>query len=161
MTKSSRRKFTGLLYLMPWMIGILVFVVYPFGTSLYYSFTDYSMLSEPNFVGLANYRKMFFDDPVFWTSLKATVKFVFLNVPLKMVFALFIAYIMNAKLKGIGFFGRPTISFRFRSECGHRSFVAIPFQKRWVNQHGFTSDWVKWSELVFQSDRSDVYVSHS
>lgn len=125
MKKSSRRKFTGLLYLMPWMIGILVFVVYPFGTSLFYSFTDYSMLSEPNFVGFANYRKMFFDDPVFWTSLKATVKFVFLNVPLKMVFALFIAYIMNAKLKGIGFF---RTAYYIPSVLGANVAIAVLWQ---------------------------------
>lgn len=100
----SRRKIEGLLYLTPWMIGILVFVIYPFAMSFYYSLTDYTMLNEPSFVGLENYRKIFFEDPTFMISLKATIKFVVFTVPFKLAFALLIAYIMNSKLKGIGFF---------------------------------------------------------
>lgn len=99
-----KKKYIGLLYLAPWMIGILFFVVYPFAMSLFYSFTDYSMLTEPKFIGFDNYIKMFTDDPIFWSSVKATIKFVFLTVPFKLIFALFVAYVMNAKLKGIGFF---------------------------------------------------------
>nr|WP_242589873.1 sugar ABC transporter permease [Enterococcus sp. DIV0660C] len=99
-----KKKYIGLLYLTPWMIGILFFVVYPFAMSLFYSFTDYSMLTEPKFIGFDNYIKMFTDDPIFWSSVKATIKFVFLTVPFKLIFALFVAYVMNAKLKGIGFF---------------------------------------------------------
>ncbi|MCI1984987.1 MAG: sugar ABC transporter permease [Lactobacillus sp.] len=100
----KKERYLSLIYLIPWIIGIVVFVIYPFAMSFYYSFTDYSMLSSPQFIGLANYKKMFFVDPNFWQSFWATVKFVVLTVPAKMVFALFIAYIMNAKLKGIGFF---------------------------------------------------------
>lgn len=99
-----KRKYIGLLYITPWLIGICFFVIYPFMMSLYYSFTDYSLLSEPNFIGFSNYTKMFTDDPNFWISVKATVKFVVFTVPFKLVFALLVAYIMNAKLKGIGFF---------------------------------------------------------
>ncbi len=99
-----KKKYIGLLYLTPCMIGILFFVVYPFAMSLFYSFTDYSMLTEPKFIGFDNYIKMFTDDPIFWSSVKATIKFVFLTVPFKLIFALFVAYVMNAKLKGIGFF---------------------------------------------------------
>lgn len=102
--KMNKEKYVGLLYLLPWLIGITVFVIYPFGISLYYSFTDYSLLNQPEFIGFGNYEKLFFNDPTFWISLKATVKFVFLNVPLKLAFALLIAYIMNTKLKGITIF---------------------------------------------------------
>jgi oligogalacturonide transport system permease protein len=102
--KAKKGKYVAFLYLTPWLIGVTVFVFYPFAMSLFYSFTDYTLLNEPNFVGFANYKKMLFDDPVFWVSLKATIKFVVFNVPLKLIFALLIAYIMNAKLKGIGFF---------------------------------------------------------
>lgn len=100
----NKKKYLGLLYLAPWLIGVCIFVIYPFAMSFFYSFTDYSMLNELNFVGLANYKKMFFDDPVFIKSLMVTLKFVVFNVPLKLIFALFVAYIMNAKLKGIGIF---------------------------------------------------------
>ncbi|MEK4063677.1 MULTISPECIES: carbohydrate ABC transporter permease [Paenibacillus] len=100
----NKNRYTGLFYLTPWLIGICFFVIYPFIMSLYYSFTDYSLLDEPAFIGLDNYSRMFTSDPTFWISVKATIKFVFFTVPLKLTFALLIAYIMNAKLKGIGFF---------------------------------------------------------
>lgn len=119
------KKYTGLLYLLPWLIGVCVFVIYPFAMSLYYSFTEYTMLNTPTFIGLDNYKKMFFDDPVFWTSLKATVKFVFLNVPLKIIFALFIAYLMNAKLKGIGFF---RTAYYIPSVLGANIAIAVLWQ---------------------------------
>ena len=100
----KQNKYLGLFYLLPWLIGLTLFVIYPFAMSLYYSMTDYTMLSDPNFVGLDNYKKILFDDPTFIKSVWTTVKFVALTVPFKLVFALFVAYIMNAKLKGIGFF---------------------------------------------------------
>lgn len=100
----NKQKYTAFIYLTPWIIGICFFVIYPFAMSLYYSFTDFNILSDPTFVGFGNYIRMFTEDPLFWTSLRATLVFVFLTVPLKLIFALFIAYIMNAKLKGIGVF---------------------------------------------------------
>lgn len=120
-----KKKYLGLLYLLPWLIGVCIFVIYPFVMSFYYSFTDYSMLNEPTFVGLSNYKKMFFDDKVFWISLKATIKFVLLNVPLKMVFALLIAYIMNDKLKGIGFF---RTAYYIPSVLGANIAIAVLWQ---------------------------------
>lgn len=106
----KRNKYTGLFYLTPWLIGICFFVIYPFLMSFYYSFTNYSLLDEPAFIGFDNYIRMFTNDPTFWVSLKATIKFVIFTVPLKLIFALFIAYIMNFKLKGIGFL-EPLIIF--------------------------------------------------
>ena len=100
----KKDKLLGLVYITPWLIGLCFFVIYPFASSLYYSFTDYSLLNEPTFIGFTNYLKMFKEDPTFWISLKATVKFVVFTVPFKLVFALLIAYIMNSKLKFIGFF---------------------------------------------------------
>lgn len=121
----KKEKYLGLLYLLPWMIGICVFVIYPFAMSLYYSFTEYTMLNTPTFIGLDNYKRIFFNDPVFWTSLKATVKFVFLNVPLKLIFALFIAYLMNTKLKGIGFF---RTAYYIPSVLGANIAIAVLWQ---------------------------------
>lgn len=123
--KIKKDKLVGLLYLLPWVIGICFFVIYPFAMSLYYSFTDYTMLNTPSFIGLANYKKMFFDDPTFWISLKATIKFVVFTVPLKMIFALFIAYIMNAKLKGIGFF---RTAYYIPSVLGANVAIAVLWQ---------------------------------
>lgn len=97
-------QYIGLLYIAPWIIGLLVFQFYPFLSSLYYSFTDYNMVSTPKFIGLENYKKIFTADPDFYQSLKVTGIYVLLAVPVKLAFALFIAMMLSAKLKGINFF---------------------------------------------------------
>ncbi|RXZ82503.1 sugar ABC transporter permease [Paenibacillaceae bacterium] len=94
----------GLLYVLPWIIGLLIFQLYPFIMSFYYSFTDFNMVSTPNFVGLDNYKKILTDDPGFTQALKVTTIYVFLAVPVKLAFALFVALLLSAKLRGINFF---------------------------------------------------------
>lgn len=96
----------GLLYLMPFLIGLLVFLLFPFIASLLLSFTDYRLqdpVSAAQFTGLANYRDMA-ADPTFHTSLWVTVAYVMVTVPLKLAFALFIAYILNFRLRAVGAF---------------------------------------------------------
>lgn len=68
---------------------------------MYYSFCDYNILSPAKFSGLANYKKMITDD-TFWLSLKVTFYFAFVSVPLKLIFALFVAMLLlkNSKLSG-------------------------------------------------------------
>lgn len=94
----------GLLFIMPWLIGFLAFQLYPLLSSLYYSFTDYSILAEGKWVGLDNYVKLFTKDKHFKKSLWVTLKYAIIAVPLKLIFALFIAMVLNMKLKGINFF---------------------------------------------------------
>lgn len=93
----------GLLYVMPWVIGFFIFTVYPFLNSLYISFTDYTMVTAPKFIGLGNYHELF-KDKDFIHSLVATFKYAVMTVPLSLAFALFIAFVLNFKLKGINFF---------------------------------------------------------
>lgn len=97
-------KYMGLAYVMPYVIGLLIFTAFPFGYSFYLSFTDYSLMSEPTWVGTKNYEKLFTRDRTFDKSLKVTLIYVFSTVPLKLIFALFIAVILNYRLKAIGFF---------------------------------------------------------
>lgn len=94
----------GLAYLTPYVIGLLVFTTIPFVASLYLSFTKYDLMSAPRWVGFDNFVKLFTRDRTFWKSLNVTLVYVFLTVPLKLAFALFIAAILNYKLKFIGFF---------------------------------------------------------
>lgn len=91
-------------FLAPWIIGFLVFQAYPFLASAVYSFTDLSMLKEYKFIGLKNYRQIFTRDQNFVQSMKVTVTYVLVSVPLKLAFALFIAMLLNMKVKGIGIF---------------------------------------------------------
>lgn len=104
--KGIRKKIVknaGFFFVLPWLIGFLCFKVYPFCSSLYYSFTNYDMFNGISQHGLMNYVDIFTDEDIrrsFWV----TFKFAIFDVPLKLAFALFIAYILNFKLKGVNFF---------------------------------------------------------
>jgi len=104
--KKIKKKYdyVGLLFIAPWIIGFLVFQLYPLVASFIYSFTDYSMLNNPSFIGLKNYKDIFTTDANFWQSMKVTMIYVAVSVPLKLVVALFIALILNVKIKFVGFF---------------------------------------------------------
>lgn len=92
------------LYILPWFIGFLVFKLNPFFNALLLSFQQNNLIREPKWVKLQNYQQLLFEDELFKTSLMVTFKYVFLTVPLVLVFALFIAYILNFKIKGVNFF---------------------------------------------------------
>ncbi|MCL2520009.1 MAG: sugar ABC transporter permease [Spirochaetaceae bacterium] len=98
------KKYTGLLYLAPWLIGLLVFRGYPFIASLVLSFFDYRLLGDARFVGFQNYINIFLRDSHFHMASRQTLLYVFMTVPLKLIFALFIAYILNFNLKGVRFY---------------------------------------------------------
>ena len=100
----TRSRTLGLVYLSPYIVGLLVFTAIPFLASLYLSFTDYNLMSSPKWTGLENYIDLFFNDRTFRRSLSVTLLYVFITVPLKLAFALFIAYILNYKLRFINVF---------------------------------------------------------
>ncbi|WP_313072369.1 carbohydrate ABC transporter permease [Lacrimispora sp.] len=77
--------------------------LYPFINALVISFSDYNLVREPNFIGLTNYTNLF-KDKDFISTLVATLKYTVFTVPLQLTFALFIAYILNFKLKLINFY---------------------------------------------------------
>ena len=93
----------GFFFCLPWLIGFLVFKLYPFITSLYYSFTDYNLFGGMTKFTVENYINVF-RNPGELKALKVTFKYAFMTVPLKLVFALFIAYILNFKIKGVNLF---------------------------------------------------------
>ena len=93
----------GFLFILPWLIGFLVFKLYPFAASLYYSFTDYQLFEGITKYTMENYVDIF-TTPKIVKALKVTFQYSFMTVPLKLVAALFIAYILNFKIKGVNFF---------------------------------------------------------
>lgn len=97
----SALSMTGYLYIAPWLAGFLLLTVWPMLQSVYFSFTNYSLLEPAQWIGFDNYRRMFMDDSSFVNSLRATLLFVFLSVPLKLGTALLIAVVLNRKLKGM------------------------------------------------------------
>lgn len=98
------RENRGYVYILPWILGFLIFQLYPLVSSFYYSFTDFNITDAPTFVGLKNYITMFTGDSLFFLSLWNTLKYVFLSVPMKIISALVIAVILNQKLRGINFY---------------------------------------------------------
>ena len=85
LTQAQRKKIWAYAFISPWIIGFLIFTLGPMLASLYFSFTDYNIISPPEWVGLDNYRRAFFEDPLFWDSLKRTLRYAFLALPLSLV----------------------------------------------------------------------------
>jgi oligogalacturonide transport system permease protein len=94
----------GYLFVLPFFLGILGFKLFPFAAAFALSFTDYPLIDSPTWVGVENYREMFTHDELFWKSMTVTVTFVLIVVPARLAFALFIAQVLNFKLRGINFF---------------------------------------------------------
>ena len=96
--------YMGFFLILPWLIGFCVFKLYPFISSLVYSFTDYDLFKgAQHFVGFQNYIDAFTKSKNV-KALQVTFAYAFMTVPLKLIFALFIAYILNFKIKGVGLF---------------------------------------------------------
>lgn len=93
----------GLVYIMPWLLGFLAFSLIPMVASLAFSFFDFNYFTKMRPVGLKNFARMF-DDPDFFSSVKATFTFVLFAVPAKLIAALLMAMILNTKLKAINLY---------------------------------------------------------
>ncbi|MDC8772917.1 carbohydrate ABC transporter permease [Roseateles albus] len=94
----------GFLFVLPFVLGVLGFKLFPFVMSFALGFTQYDLMDPPVFVGLDNYVEIASADPLFRKSLGVTLLFAVLAVPLRVGFALFIAHVLNYKLRGINFF---------------------------------------------------------
>ncbi len=98
---SARRAMVPWLWLAPWMIGFVLFMLVPSVMSLYYSFTDYSLLEPPVGIGLANFAELW-RDPLFWTSIRNTLYYASVSVLIGTVLALLVAVLLESHVKGRG-----------------------------------------------------------
>ena len=94
----------GFLFVLPFVLGVLLFKLFPFVMSFALSFTQYDVMDPPVYVGLQNYKELATEDPLFTKSLGVTLWFAVLAVPARVGFALFVAHVLNFKLRGINFF---------------------------------------------------------
>ncbi|MFH5182420.1 carbohydrate ABC transporter permease [Paenibacillus sp. TAB 01] len=94
----------GYVFIAPFVLGFLIFTLYPILSSFYYSFTDYNLFESPRWIGIDNYRKMVLDDEKFVKSLHVTFTYVFASVPLRLIFALIVAMLLNSTARGIGIY---------------------------------------------------------
>lgn len=90
----DRESVAGYLFILPFIVGLFVFTVIPFFTSLYLAFTEYNILTPPKWIGVQNFRRMFFEDKYFWKSFWVTFKFALFQVPIKLGFSLMVALIL-------------------------------------------------------------------
>ena len=97
-----REAIGGYLFILPWIIGFLIFTFGPIIASFYFSLTNYQIVKPPVWAGLDNYRRLIHDD-LFWQSLKVTSIYVVISVPIGLVLSFLVAMLMNQKVKGIGF----------------------------------------------------------
>jgi len=94
-------------FMVPWLLGFFLLIIYPMIYSLYLSFTRFNMIQDPQWIGFGNYIEMFIGsefyprDERFINSLFVTLKYVFISVPAKLIFALAVAMLMSQKLRGI------------------------------------------------------------
>ena len=95
----GKESVAGYIFIAPFIIGLFAFTVIPFFTSLYLAFTDYNILTPPKWIGIQNFRRMFFEDKYFWTSFWVTFKFAFIQVPIKMLVSLGVALILSRNTK--------------------------------------------------------------
>lgn len=102
---SLKRNLRGLLFISPWLIGFLIFGLYPMAMAIYLAFTNYNIL-QPNkieFTGVANVTRLI-NDPLFWKSLSNTGLMTVVGVPLSIVLALAIALPLNHNMRGIAIY---------------------------------------------------------
>ena len=101
--EAGRDNKAGYLFLLPWLIGLVVITIGPMLASLYLSFTNYSLIQAPKWVGLDNYVRML-DDARLHNALKVTFVYVFVSTPLQLILALAIALLLNEGMKGLPFY---------------------------------------------------------
>jgi multiple sugar transport system permease protein len=120
-----KRNVAGFLFISPWLIGFLGFMIGPMIASLYLSFTSYDLLSPARWIGLGNYSNMM-EDSRFWKSMQVTLWFVVVSVPLKLGTALLIAMLFNSGRKATNLY---TIIYYIPSILGGSVAVAVMWRQ--------------------------------
>lgn len=100
---ARRRTILGYMFIMPFILGFFLWFLGPALVSGYLAFHSWNLISPPRFVGFENIERLF-SDPILLTSLKATFTYTFISVPLGLLFAFFLAVLINTKVRGLAIF---------------------------------------------------------
>ncbi|QGQ93838.1 sugar ABC transporter permease [Paenibacillus psychroresistens] len=92
----------GYIFTAPFILGFLIFTLFPIVSSLYYSFTNYNLLEAPRWIGFDNYQAIFMEDEKIAKSIQVTLTYVCVSVPFRLIFALAVAMLLNKAARGIG-----------------------------------------------------------
>lgn len=99
MSQTNRNTINGVLFAMPWLIGLLVFWIYPTIASAYYSFTKFNAIQSPEWIGFSNYIQLFTADDNFWLAVYNTAYFAIISIPLAIIVSFGLAMMLNAKIR--------------------------------------------------------------
>lgn len=98
---ARREALEGYLFITPWILGLLLFTIGPIIASFYFSLTDFDVVRTPLLVGLENYTRLLGDD-LFWQALRVSTIYVFVAVPLSLIFSFALALLMNQRVRFLG-----------------------------------------------------------
>lgn len=125
----DREGVAGYVFIAPFIIGLVAFTVIPFFTSLYLAFTQYNVLTPAKWIGLDNFKKMFFEDKLFWKSFWITFKFAIIQVPLKLTISLLVALALSRQTRLTAFYRG---AFYIPSLMGGSVAVALLWKQLWA-----------------------------
>ncbi len=133
---ARREAMEGYLFMLPWLLGFIVFTIGPIIASFGISLTDWQVGLRSNYIGLGNYAYMVAEDKLFWQSLKVTANYSVLALPPGIVLALTMALLLNQKVRGVSLFR--TIYYLPAVTSG----VAVAFLWMWIlNNHFGLLNW--------------------
>jgi multiple sugar transport system permease protein len=98
-----RRSRAGFYFILPWLIGLILFTAFPLLAALYIGFTDWNIAGDAQWIGFDNYRYLLQDD-IFWGSLWVTFRYAILAVPMGTFIAFMVAVMLSRKIKGVGIY---------------------------------------------------------
>jgi multiple sugar transport system permease protein len=106
LTLSQRENVAGWFFIMPWVLGFIIFTAGPLIASLLLSFMKWDNLGGvwPTWIGLFNFRHIFTRDPDFWQALTVTLKYTMMTLPMELILGLGLALLLNMKLRGINYY---------------------------------------------------------
>ncbi len=101
---ARRENLHGWLFAAPWILGFVIFTAGPMLASIYLSLTDYTVLTLPKWVGLANYQKLLTADALVGQALKVTTIYAFVSIPLNISLGLAVATLLNSNIRGLRYY---------------------------------------------------------
>lgn len=128
--KLNEERIAGFVFVSPFVLGFVFFILVPMLVSLYYSLCNYTIIKAPQFIGLKNYIKMFTSDSRFWKSLRVTVLYAVVSVPLRVSFALLVAMLLKRDSKMIPIY---RAMFYLPSILGSSVAVAVLWKRLFAN----------------------------
>jgi len=102
-TLAGKRTVVGYIFISPFILGFFLWFLGPMLTAVWLTFTNWNMISPPQFIGIGNLRQLF-NDKLFLQALKVTTNYTIISVPLGLVLGFMLALLMNTKVRGISLF---------------------------------------------------------